>query len=97
MDVGPISLVYYSLCAAPGAVAGLFVGLVFTARPSVGAMLITTIVGAIGGMVGGYRIATLQAPPWGTSNEMVVVLLFTAMCGALFALVAAHLLQRSGG
>lgn len=97
MDIGPITLVYYSMCTAPGAVAGLFVGL--TSRLNAGGILATIIIGAIGGVAGGYLIATVPTPPPGTGNDVLMlglILIVTAFCGGVLAYIAARLLRRSG-
>lgn len=94
MDPGPISLVYYSACAVPGAAAGLLAGL--SSRRGAGATLVATGIGALGGIGGGSLVATL---PTGTgSGDLILVglLLFTALCGWLSAFVAIRLLRWSG-
>jgi hypothetical protein len=97
VDIGPVSFVYYSMCAAPGAAAGLLVGL--SSRRGVGTTLAATIVGVIGGMTGGYLIATVPTPPPGTGNDGLIIsaiLLFTAFCGGALSYMAARLLRRRG-
>ena len=97
MDIGPVSFLYYSMCAAPGAAAGLLVGI--SSRRGAGATLAATIVGAIGGMAGGYLIAAVPTQPPGKSNDGLIIsaiLLFTALCGGVLAFVAARLLRRRG-
>jgi hypothetical protein len=95
IDPGPIILIYYSMCAVPGAIAGLLTGI--TSRVGAGGKLITTIAGAIGGIAGGFLVATVPTSPPGKGNDALVVgglVLFTALCGWLLAFVAARLLQR---
>ena len=97
IDAGPIILVYYSLCAVPGAIAGLLTGL--SSRLGASKRLITTIVGAIGGLAGGSLVATMPTSPPGRGNDALLIaglVLFTAVCGRLLAFVAARLLRRSG-
>jgi hypothetical protein len=98
VDPGPITLVYYSMCAAPGAAAGLIRAL--SSGFGAGAKLITTIAGAIGGIGGGMLLATLPTQPPGRGDDALVVatlILFTALCGLLLSFVATRLLRRSGG
>ena len=96
MDPGPVSLVYYSLCAAPGAAAGLLTGAF--SRLSAGTSLITTIIGAIGGICGGFMLATVPTPSQSQGNDalvLAVLVLFTALCGWLLAFIATRFLRRS--
>jgi uncharacterized membrane protein YeaQ/YmgE (transglycosylase-associated protein family) len=98
IDPGPIILIYYALCAVPGAAAGLLTG--FACRLGPAGKLITTIVGAIGGVAGGYLVGTMRTPPPGSGSDALVIgglVLFTAVCGWLLAFVSARLLRRSGG
>jgi hypothetical protein len=95
MDVGPVSLVYYTLCAAPGAAAGLLQA--SCSRCGAGKALIVTCAGALGGMGGGAMVATAPTPPPGKGSDILVIagtLLLSALCGWLVALVAARLLRR---
>jgi len=96
MDPGPVSLVYYSVCAAPGAVAGLLTGL--SSRLGAGRILITTVTGAIGGIVGGIMVATIPTSPPTKGNDalvLFVLILFTGLCGWLSAALVRRFLRRS--
>jgi hypothetical protein len=97
IDPGPIILIYYAWCAVPGAVAGLLTG--FSYRLGAGKKLITTVVGAIGGIAGGSLVATMPTSPPGRGNDALLIgglVLFTTVCGWLLAFVAARLLRRGG-
>src|SRR5687767_6601777 len=94
MDPGPVSLVYYSLCAAPGAAAGLILAL--SSRYGVSKKLIITIAGALGGIAGGAMVAAVPTQP-GKGNDALLIIgliLFMAFCGWLLAFVATRLLRR---
>jgi hypothetical protein len=94
MDVGPVSLIYYSLCAAPGAAVGLLVAL----ASGSGAIrkLVITVTGLLGGIGGGALVATMPTPPAGSGTGSLVLIgltAFTALCGWLLAILAARLLR----
>jgi uncharacterized membrane protein YeaQ/YmgE (transglycosylase-associated protein family) len=93
MDAGPISLVYYTVCAVPGAAAGLVQGL--SSRRRAGGTLIAAIAGALGGMGGGALVATVPTQPTGSGLLFIAgLILFTAFCGWLLAVAATRLLRR---
>jgi uncharacterized membrane protein YphA (DoxX/SURF4 family) len=95
-DLGPLIFAFYYLpCAAVGAAAGLLTGLWF--RLGAGKALITTIVGAIGGLAGGSLLATMPTSPPGKGNDALLIgglVLIMAVCGWLPAFAAARLLRR---
>src|SRR5262245_47400665 len=96
VDPGPIFLVYYSLCAVPGAAAGLLTGI--WSQLGAAGKLITTIIGAMGGIAGGFLVGTMPTSPPGKGNDALIIgslVLFTALCGWLLAFVAMRLLRRS--
>jgi drug/metabolite transporter (DMT)-like permease len=98
VDPGPIILVYYSLCAVSGAAAGMLTGVY--SRLGAGGKLITTIVGAIGGIGAGLAVATVPTPPPGKGSDALIIgglMLFTGLCGWLLAFVATRLLRHSRG
>jgi uncharacterized membrane protein YeaQ/YmgE (transglycosylase-associated protein family) len=98
IDPGPIALVYYSLCAVPGASAGLLTGLY--SRLGAGGKLVTAIIGAIGGIIGGFLANTVRVPPPGKRSDALIIGglgLFTALCGWLSAFIGTRFLRRSAG
>jgi hypothetical protein len=98
MDTGPVSLVYYSVCAVPGAVTGLLVAV--SSAYGASRKLIVTAVGALGGVAGGALVGTVPTPPPGKGSDIlpvVALILFTAFCGWLSAFVAARLFRRKAG
>jgi uncharacterized membrane protein YeaQ/YmgE (transglycosylase-associated protein family) len=96
-DLGPLIFAFYYLpCAVVGAAAGLLTGL--WSGPGAGKRLITTIVGAVGGLAGGSLLATMPTSPPGRGNDALVIaglVLFTALCGWVVSFIAARLLRRS--
>jgi hypothetical protein len=94
-DLGPLIFAFYYVpCAAVGAAAGLLTGL--WSRLGAGKSLITTIIGAFGGLAGGYLVSTMPTSPPGEGNDALLIaglVAFTAVCGWLSAFVAARVLR----
>lgn len=95
-DLGPL---IFALDYLPSAVVGAAAGLVTGLWSRLGARksLITTIIGAIGGLAGASLVATMPTSPPGKGNDAMVIgglVLFTAVCGWLLAFVAVRLLRR---
>jgi hypothetical protein len=77
-----------------GAAAGFLTGL--GSRLGAGKSLVTALAGAIGGLTGGYLVSTMPTSPPGKGNDDLVIgglVLLTAVCGWLVALVAVRVLR----
>ena len=98
-DLGPLIFAFYYLpCAAVGAAAGLLMGL--RSRIGAGKTLITTVVGAMGGLAAGSLVATMPTSPPGKGNDALLIgglVLLTAVCGWLLAFIAVRVLRCGGG
>jgi hypothetical protein len=94
-DIGPLIFAFYYVpCVVVGATAGFLTGL--GSRLGGRKSLVTAVAGAIGGPAGGYLVSTMPTSPPGKGNDALVIgglLLLTAVCGWLLALVAVRVLR----